>query len=175
MNDRTEPELWIVVKHWRRFQHYTGRNPPWIKNQTELLHNHNYLELPGEARAILHGLWLEYASASCQLRLSTRSLTRRLNLRVTRQQLDRLVHKGFIEYALAPSYQHASALTHSQEAETETEELRALPDQSQNPPSPRSEAARENGTAGHTLAPLDWQTALDSVGRNREPDLSEEP
>lgn len=116
------PDEYVVVRNWRRFQHYKERNPPWIKNHVELLHSDNYLRLTGEQRAILHGLWLEYSSSHCQLAADTSSLSRRLNLRVTRAQLERLQYYGFIEIALAPSVQHASATRAREEAEAEAEQ-----------------------------------------------------
>jgi len=99
-------ELWIEIPNWDRFQHYRDRNPPWIKNYLELLHDDNYLSLTGHERAVLHGLWLEYASSRRRLRLDTRSISARLNLRVTTATLERLNHAGFVTLsaskALAP-------------------------------------------------------------------------
>lgn len=120
-NGNKPADLYIIVRHWRRFQMYRDRNPPWIKNHVELLHSDNYLDLPGDCRSILHGLWLEYASANAQLRLNTRSLSYRLRLRVTRQQLDRLVHAGYIEYAQTPRLQDVVPTRARGEAETETQ------------------------------------------------------
>lgn len=111
-------ERWIVVRNWQRFQHYKDRNPTWIKNYVELLHDPTYLELPEGCRAILHGLWLEYASSRARVRLDTRSLSRRLALRVTTRQLERLSDAGFIEFsASAPLASRARA--RSREAEEE--------------------------------------------------------
>jgi len=86
---------YLVICHWARFQHYKDRNPPWIKNYTELLSDEAYLELSGHRRAILHGLWLEYARSHCRLPVDTRILTRRLNLKVTMADLAALSHAGF--------------------------------------------------------------------------------
>jgi hypothetical protein len=74
------PELWIEIANWDRFQHYKDRNPPWIKNYTELLHNPNYLELPLRLRGILHGLWLLYAASHRKLPASTSYINRALGL-----------------------------------------------------------------------------------------------
>jgi len=110
-------ERWIEVVHWHRFQHYSDRDPPWIKNYLALLHDENYLSLTGHQRAVLHGLWLEYASARCQLRANTVSLTRRLGLRVSSAQLKALNHAGFIRFVASKPL----ALARSREAETEAE------------------------------------------------------
>jgi hypothetical protein len=114
-------ERWIEVVHWHRFQHYSDRDPPWIKNYLALLHDENYLSLTGHQRAVLHGLWLEYASARCQLPLSTRSLTRRLALRVSSATLEALNHAGFIRVVASKPL----ALARSREAETEAEKSKA--------------------------------------------------
>jgi hypothetical protein len=122
----SEGELYIVVTNWRRFQYYRNRNPPWIKNLTQLLHDDNYLSLPPGTRALLHGLWLEYASSNARVRLDTRSLSARLRLRVTKQQLDWLERKGFIEYAQTPRRQDVVTSRAREEEETENVDLKLL-------------------------------------------------
>lgn len=149
------PTEYIVIRRWTRFQHYRKRNPPWIKNHTELLHSDNYLSLTGDQRAILHGLWLEYASSHAQLVADTASLTRRLNLRVTWAQLRRLEYKGFIEFALAPREQDASYTRAQTEAEAEAEE-KQVQVQSQRP-SPRPEASYDGfERISKFVTGLDW-------------------
>lgn len=113
-------ELWIIVRKWNEFQHYTDREPPWIKNYTRLLSDPNYLSLTPHQCAVLHRLWLEYARSSCQLRANTASLSRQLGLRVSSRQLEALNHAGFIEFSasgpLAPR-------ARSRETETEKEQV----------------------------------------------------
>jgi hypothetical protein len=48
----------LAVKDWHRFQHYSDRNPPWIKFYTELLSNLDFLQLVEAAQAQLLKLWL---------------------------------------------------------------------------------------------------------------------
>jgi hypothetical protein len=48
----------LAVKDWHRFQHYSDRNPPWIKFYTELLANLEFLQMPEAAQAQLAKLWL---------------------------------------------------------------------------------------------------------------------
>ncbi len=94
-------EQWIVIPNWDRFQHpdvgRSNRSPVWIRTYVELLQKDEYLRLTGHQRAVLHGLWITYASSSCQVRADTASLTRRLALRVSSATLQTLVHAGFIE------------------------------------------------------------------------------
>ena len=108
-------ELWIEVVGWHRFQHYSDRDPPWIKNYLALLHDHNYLSLTAHQRAVLHGLWILYASARCQVPVNTASLTRQLALRVSSRQLEALNHAGFIRFVASKPL----ALARSREAEAE--------------------------------------------------------
>ena len=108
-------ERWIIVRNWERFQHYKDRDPYFIKLYTELQHDHNWLALTGHQRAVLVGIWLEYASARCQLPLNTASLTRRLALRVSSATLEALNHAGFIEF----SSRAALEIARSQEVEEE--------------------------------------------------------
>lgn len=127
---------WIVIRNWDRFQHYKDRQPPWIKNYTELLHDPAYLELPPGTRSLLHGLWLVYASSRARVPLDTRWITRQLNLRCTMQQLESLNHAGFIEFsastALADRYQDASASRAREEGLRPEEDLR--PEEKPSPP-----------------------------------------
>ncbi len=95
-------EHWIHVNGWERHQHRDAarsNTPPWIKNWTKLLHDDAYLELTAHQRAVLHGLWLIYASSRRQVRVNTASLTRQLNLRVSSRQLEALNHAGFIRFS----------------------------------------------------------------------------
>lgn len=88
---------WIVIPKWDEFQHYKNRDPSWIKLHRSLASDPAWIGLSGHDRAVLVGLWLEYASSNCQVRLDTRSITRRLALRVTTATIERLNHAGFIE------------------------------------------------------------------------------
>src|SRR3954454_13628824 len=82
---------YIEIRNWDRFQHADatkrGRDPVWIKTYTRILSDDAYLSLSGHRRAILHGLWLEYARSGRRLPLDTRSITRRIDLRVTMRDL----------------------------------------------------------------------------------------
>lgn len=136
--------IYISIPNWtgkRGFQHYKDRNPPWIKVYTELLSNDDYLELTGDQRAILHGLWLEYARSTCRLPADTRSLTRRLNLRVTSAQLKRLENAGFIDLVASKlqAEGYADARASRARGETETDKSKAsLSGRLSRPPGPQA-------------------------------------
>jgi hypothetical protein len=116
-------ERWIVIPRWDDFQHADAarsRTLPWIKSWTRLLSDNAYLDLTGHQRAILHGIWLEYARSHCQLTLSTVSLTRRLGLRVTTQHLEALNHAGFIHFSASkPASKPASSIARTEERRVE--------------------------------------------------------
>jgi hypothetical protein len=95
-------ERWIVIPNWdgsKGFQHYTERDPIWIKNYVRLLHSDEYLKLTFVQRGVLHGLWLVYAASDRQVRDDTSALCRRLGERVSRQTLNALNRAGFIEFS----------------------------------------------------------------------------
>lgn len=48
----------LVPKDWGRFQHYSKRNPPWIKLHFDLLDNPDFQRLPIASRALAPMLWL---------------------------------------------------------------------------------------------------------------------
>jgi hypothetical protein len=89
-------DRWIVIPNWERFQHYKDRDPPWIKLHRTLASDPEWLALSGHRRALLISLWLEYASTNGRVKLDTHSISRRVNLRVTRADITSLVHAGLI-------------------------------------------------------------------------------
>ena len=94
-------DRYIVIVGWEKFQHYKDRDPVWIKNYTRLTHDDAYIALPLSTRGVLHGLWLEYASAGQVLSESVAS--RRLvrsesDARHWKRHLERLNHAGFIRF-----------------------------------------------------------------------------
>lgn len=115
---------WIVVPRWDEFQHRDMARssvPPWIKTYTRLLHDDAYLGLSAHQRAVLHGLWLMYASHRRQLAANTASITRQLGLRVSSRQLKALVDAGFIEVSASkPASEPASLEVEVEKKSTST-------------------------------------------------------
>jgi len=108
-------ELWIVVRNWRRFQHYRDRRPPWIKNWTGLVADQNYLALSASRRALLHGLWLLYALNDTSLRLDVHLINTSLGLHAKMKDYESLSHAGFITIVASKPL----ALAREQESEEE--------------------------------------------------------
>lgn len=93
----------ISVIGWERFQHADVaknklRAPSWIRVYTDLHSNADYLNLSGHRRAVLHGIWIEHARSRQNLPHDTRTLTRRLDLKVTTSDLIALEQAGFITF-----------------------------------------------------------------------------
>ena len=96
---------WIGIPNWdgpEGFQHYSDRDPIWIKNYTRLLSHDGYRDLTMNRRGILHGIWLAYASSAGRVRGDTLSMTRLLGQRVLSSDLISLSDAGFIEILASP-------------------------------------------------------------------------
>ncbi|CAN5777571.1 hypothetical protein BH20ACT14_BH20ACT14_01710 [soil metagenome] len=159
-------DLYIVVRNWEKFQNAdvwkkSGGRPPWIKTYTALLHDDAYIELTPHQRAVLHGLWLAYASSARQLRLNTRSLSRRLGLRVSSQQLEALKYAGFIEFS-SRSPLDAPLERFAPRGEESREELPA------HPPVLQQDVARAS-TNGTQAGSADFSRICDEAAAQLEP------
>ena len=111
-------ERWIIVPHWNRFQHYTDRNPPWIKAYTELLHNDDWLALTDAQRGVLLTIWLEYAASSGVAKVS--KIARSVLSKNLQRNLEALNHAGFIQLSASKPL----ALARSRETETEKRRIK---------------------------------------------------
>lgn len=116
---------WIVVPNWDEFQHYTDRDPIWIKTYTRLLHDDAYLDLTQHQALLLHRLWLAYASSSAQLQLSTASVSLHVGFRVTMHDLQALNHAGFIEFSASAPASKPLARARARARESREEQRRA--------------------------------------------------
>lgn len=170
-----DDDLFIVIPSWEKLQHYKDRDAPWIKNYTRLLSHHHYLTLTSHQRGVLHGVWLAYASGNRHLTANTRSLSRRLNVRVTSRDLAALNHAGFIQLVASTHKEEAASATResiplasrasppSQEAETEAYRARAVKEKplikTPTPPHPPSAGARANGAG-----PADREANVEPLG-----------
>ncbi|KAB8042571.1 hypothetical protein [Janthinobacterium aquaticum] len=48
----------LAIKNWDTFQHYSKRNPPWIKLHRAILDDYAFCSLPDAAKGHLMMLWL---------------------------------------------------------------------------------------------------------------------
>jgi hypothetical protein len=99
-------ERWIEVPRWDEFQHYTKRDPIWIKNYTRLLRDDAYADLSYAQRGVLHTVWMLYAVHDGVLseRAVTRAGSSQYNdSRYVRRHLEALNHAGFIRFLASKS------------------------------------------------------------------------
>jgi hypothetical protein len=92
-------ERYIVIPNWDTFQHYSNRDPVWIKVYTRLCSDEGFRELTFHQRGVLISLWIEYARSGRQLRDNTATLTRQLGHRVLRRDIEALTYAGFITFS----------------------------------------------------------------------------
>jgi hypothetical protein len=106
-------ERWIVVRNWDRFQHYTDREPVWIKVYTELNSSDEWCELSLAARGLLVTLWVEYGRSRGQIRAS--AIPQLCRQKVLRKTLESLVDAGFIEVSASKPLAFARSREKSRE------------------------------------------------------------
>lgn len=104
---------YLQVKNWRTFQHYSMRNPPWIRVYNSLLENHVFAALPDVTKAHLVEIWLFASRSENCIPNDPAFVATRINAN-TPVDLDLLVSVGFLEAwvdaseVLAPSENRAS-------------------------------------------------------------------
>lgn len=157
----------IVVRNWERFQHRDvvrakhGRAPVWIKLYTELLSDEAFLSLSEHRRLVLICVWLEYARTRARLPLDTRSLSRRLQLRVTRADLEALNHAGFLGFLPADGQQSAGL-----------EERRVEVPSYEGTPAPEIPPMVSPAKAKSTRATDElWEALVRAMGRTHETEI----
>lgn len=114
----------LHVKNWRKFQHYKGRTPPWIKLERALLDDFDFACLPLASKALAPMIWLLASeSEGGEIRDDVSWIAFRLRWPESDVQegLTPLIEKGFLiraSNALADCKQDACAEV---EADTEIE------------------------------------------------------
>lgn len=120
----------LVPKNWNKFQHYSHRNPPWIKLHRDLLNDRIFASLPIASKALAPLLWL-LASESKDGSFNAASEELAFRLHIASKDIEAglkpLIDKGFFVDAstmLAPCLQVATTERETErEGETETEKI----------------------------------------------------
>ena len=124
MMDRIQPH------HWRNYQHYKDRSPPWIKLNKSLLDDYEFQCLPVASRALAPCLWLlasEDSEGWIDLNYDKLSFRLRMSIPDLKAAIKPLIDNGFftLEHdasgALAPCYRDAMLEERRGEAEAEAE------------------------------------------------------
>lgn len=116
----------VRIKHWRKFQHFKDRRPPWIKLYRDLLDDRDWHLLEPAAAKFLVNLWLlasedetqqgglpDLADIAFRLRLTETQTKQRLS------QVSKWLDQDDIA-TISPRYQDGRPETET-ETETETE------------------------------------------------------
>jgi hypothetical protein len=168
-----QPDDWIIVRNWERFQHYHDRpQPQWVKVYTSLLHDPKFLELSMGARGLLVTIWMAFGTEKGTIRVQ--DVSHFAHKRVSNVQLISLNHAGFIHFSAS------KPLDTNVELEVEDKELKGEPVEKQEPvvrrredePSLMSEAFElVSQWAGGTSE--EFVEMLDRLERNRRATLRE--
>ena len=163
----TVGDMWIIVTDWDTFQHYSDRDPLWIKVYTRLLHNDDWLALTDTEKGFLLTVWLEYASTGGQIRVGR--VPSRIRPANVQRTLERLNQAGFIELSASKPL----ALARSQEKKILREEKKesagarelaaessSRPRQNKNPDAYRR-AENMTRNAGWQYEPIDFLAELE--------------
>lgn len=126
----------LVPDGWHKFQHYSNRNPPWIRLHRKLLDNKDFHRLPLASRALAPMLWL-LASESVDGSFDASTDELAFRLRTTVKEIEAgllpLIDKGFFievedaSSALAEGEQVAPKSCPETEAETEALQRQRVP------------------------------------------------
>ena len=111
----------IRIKDWRQFQHYTDRNPPWIKLHHVLLDDREWFELDGDASKVLIMCWLIASENDGNLpNLTDLAFRFRMTEKRVSENLSKLSH-WLEQDASAPLAERPHNAAPETEAETETD------------------------------------------------------
>jgi hypothetical protein len=109
-------DRWIIVPNWDKFQHYSDREPVWIKVYLELRDKPEWEALNYTERGLLVSIWMEFAAARGHLSCSR--LGKKTGLTTRSEHLASLNHAGFIQIVASKPL----ALARSREVREEKKE-----------------------------------------------------
>ena len=114
-------ELWVVIPNWKRFQHYSDRDPTFIKDYVSQLHDDDWMSLSLLERGALQLARLMYAAGDGKLRVNTLLDAISVRGRTGWSILESLNHAGLIEFSASKPL----ALARSREKRREEKTARA--------------------------------------------------
>jgi hypothetical protein len=97
---------YLAVKNWSKYQHYSDRNPPWIKLHKTVLRDYDFMSLSVAQRYHLIACWILAADMDGLLPCSEQHLNRLC--KGHRMNLEELIKKGFLIKINAESMEAAS-------------------------------------------------------------------
>ncbi len=120
--------LYLRIRNWRTFQHYSKRNPPWIKLYHSILDDYDFTSLPEVTQAHAFKLYLLACRTENKLPFQPLWIAKRISAQ-SEVDLEELVRVGFLEgynnYARGVLAKRSQPVSVSrEETETETEKRR---------------------------------------------------
>ena len=86
---------YLQVKNWREFQHYTKRNPPWIKLHRAIVDDYAFAALADKTKAHLFLIWLLASGSDGRIPHDDKFVAARINA-TNRVDLQALIEAGFL-------------------------------------------------------------------------------
>lgn len=123
---------YLKVKNWELYQHYTDRNPPWIKLHNSLLDDFDFMRLDDELKWQLIAIWLLASRTNNKIAYDETWIGMKIGIH-TKPKIELFISLGFLTIyqdasnAQAEGKQNAipRALARDrEETETETEKSR---------------------------------------------------
>ena len=87
---------YLQVKNWKQFQHYTDRNPPWIKLHNQLLDDYEFECLPDASKAHLLCIWMLASRTNNKIPADARWISKKIGASGD-VDIQILLNSGFIE------------------------------------------------------------------------------
>ena len=89
--------IYVRVRNFDQFQHYSKRNPPWIRLYYRLLHDRNFFRLSDEAKFLCIGMYLIASQCENKIPADPEWITKELSLTSNRPDWETLMEYKFIE------------------------------------------------------------------------------
>lgn len=84
----------LAIKDWSDFQHYSKRNPPWIKLHRAVIDDYAFCALPDATKAHLMLLWLYASQNNGKVPADVPFLEKKLS--ISELDLRILIERGFL-------------------------------------------------------------------------------
>ena len=110
---------YLSVSNWEKYQHYSHRNPPWIKLHVRILNNRNFSLLSRASKCLLMLLWILASEEDGTIPYDMEEIKFRLRDNTIKEsEIKQLISKGFLH---SSNQVQADASKEYPETETETE------------------------------------------------------
>jgi hypothetical protein len=160
------------VKNWDKYQHYSDRNPPWIKLYNTLLDDYEYSCLQDDSKLLLMSLFLLASRTENKIPADPKWIRKKAMLDMD-VDLEPLVNRGFVEYYENDSTAQAScksedsdseAFARSREQRREESEKEA----EQSKSAPAREESEIPATRTDELGYMEWSDEIAEIATHYE-------